>query len=75
MDSSTGSTSLANSTASLTALSNSLTYLTIVLKNQANMKEGLFDALQPYSYKIYTTLNNSLDAERYYSSDRDRSEC
>ena len=70
-----GSSSLASNWATLTAISQNLTYIQNVFKNQANIKQWLYTAFQPYSFKMYTTLKNNLTWTKYYTSDRDRSEC
>jgi hypothetical protein len=70
-----GSSSLASNWATLTDISQNLTYIQNVFKNQANIKQWLYTAFQPYSFKMYTTLNNNLTWTKYYTSDRDRSEC
>jgi hypothetical protein len=70
-----GSSSLAASSTALTAVSQNLTYIQNVFRNQANMKQALYTAFQPYSYKMYTTLNTNSTGTKYYTSDRDRSEC
>lgn len=69
------SSRLAASWETLSLISQNLSYLQNVFRNQSCMKQWLFSAFQPYSFKIYTTLKNNLTWTKYYTSDRDRSDC
>ena len=70
-----GSSSLAGNGATLSLIAQNLSYLQNVFRNQIFLKQGLYSAFQPYSFKMYTTLKNNLTWTKYYTSDRDRSEC
>jgi hypothetical protein len=60
LKSSTASTTLSQSSATLSALSQNLTALRIFLQKQSNIIQSLYSAMQPYSFKMYTTLKNNL---------------
>jgi len=66
--------SLAASQATLTAISQSLSYIRNVFSDSSAFKQNLYTAFQPYSFKMYTTLKNNLTWTKYYSSDRDRTD-
>jgi hypothetical protein len=55
-----GSSSLAGNGATLSLIAQNLSYLQNVFRNQIFMKQGLYTAFQPYSFKMYTTLKNNL---------------
>ena len=69
------STSLASSVSTLSAISQNLSYIKNLFSDSSSIKQNLYTAFQPYSYKMYTTLNTNITWTKYYTSDRDRSEC
>lgn len=69
------STSLASSASTLSAISQNFSYIKNLFSDSSSIKQNLYMAFQPYSYKMYTTLNANITWTKYYSSDRDRSEC
>ncbi len=69
------STTLAASSATLTTISQNLSYIRNLFSDSSSIKQNLYTAFQPYSYKMYTTLNTNITWTKYYTSDRDRSEC
>ena len=75
LKSSKASTALSQSSTTLSAIAQNLTALRIFLQKQVNIIQSLYTAMQPYSFKMYSTLKNNLTWTKYYTSDRDRTEC
>ena len=75
MSSDNWSAALVSNTSVLSTICTNIAYAKVTFRNQDVMKSALYTAFQPYSFKLYTTLKNNLTWTKYYSSDRDRSEC
>jgi hypothetical protein len=60
LKSSKASTALSQSSTTLSAIAQNLTALRIFLQKQSNIIQSLYSAMQPYSFKMYTTLKNNL---------------
>jgi hypothetical protein len=75
MSSNNWSAALVSNTSILSTICTNITYAKVTFRNQDVMKQALYTAFQPYSFKLYTTLKANLTWTRNYTSDRDRSEC